>query len=158
MNSNKCIEKKIELNASKESIWSAWTTAEKVQEWFAPKAIIDNSVGGTYELYFIPNNPHSMNTKGCKIRKIEINKELSFDWKAPDQFKDLMNNDSNLTSVIVTFEETTSTITKLKLKHIGFKTGDTWREAYEWHNEAWTQVLSSFKNYIENETGNLCCN
>ena len=158
MSSNKFIEKEIVIKASKEILWSAWTTADKVQEWFAPKAIIENRVGGAYELYFVPNNINIMNTKGCKITKMDLEKELNFNWKAPDQFKYIMNNDSNLTSVIVILEESNSNITKLKVKHIGFGTEDNWKDAYEWHEKAWTEVLSSYKHYIETETGNLCCN
>ncbi|WP_019240591.1 MULTISPECIES: SRPBCC family protein [Bacillus] len=153
----KFIKSQVEINAPKGLVWLAWTVSERVSEWFAPESVIEAREGGSYELYFIPGNREEMNTKGCKVTKIDTNNELHFTWKAPDPFKSLMNNENNLTRVQVTFEELINGITKVTVHHIGFGKDDSWKEAFDWHVMAWSEVLNSLKEKIENGEGHLCC-
>lgn len=59
-------------------MWCAWIISKRVSEWFAPESVVEAREGGTYELYFIPDNKTGMNTKGCKITKLINGKELHF--------------------------------------------------------------------------------
>ncbi|GGA60202.1 SRPBCC family protein [Ornithinibacillus halotolerans] len=154
---NKAITKEVTINAPLDLVWYAWTISERVSEWFAPEAVVDLREGGAYELYFIPGNSTSMNTKGCKITKLISKKELHFTWKGPDQFEELMNNDNELTTVCVNLQSINENSTKVTLKHIGFKDKEEWVEAFEWHQMAWSGVLESLKSALEKGEGNLCC-
>lgn len=138
-------------------VWYAWTISERVSEWFAPETVIEAIEGGAYELYFIPGNKTGMNTKGCKIVKMVDEKELRFTWKGPDQFESIMNIENELTTVNVSFEPVDTKTTKVIIEHTGFKEDDNWKEAFEWHQMAWSGVLSSLKSALEKGEGSLCC-
>lgn len=138
-------------------VWHAWTISERVAEWFAPETVIEATLGGAYELYFVPGNKTGMNTKGCKIKKLVPKKELQFTWKGPDQFADLMNTEGHLTTVSVSFEALSDDTTHVSVYHSGFKQDQAWEEAYKWHQMAWSGVLSSLKSALESGKGDLCC-
>jgi uncharacterized protein YndB with AHSA1/START domain len=84
-------------------VWSAWTKSDQVSSWFAPVANIVAERGGAYELFFDPSDHTHMSTLGCVITKIESMKELSFTWKGPDQFSQLMNEPKPVTYVEILF-------------------------------------------------------
>ncbi|MFS0862231.1 SRPBCC family protein [Fredinandcohnia sp. 179-A 10B2 NHS] len=156
ISNEKVVSSEVTINSSLDLVWYAWTISERVTEWFAPIAVVEAREGGAYELYFIPGNTEAMNTKGCKITKLVDQKELHFTWKAPDDFKDVMNNEGELTTVKVSFENVNGT-TKLAIEHVGFKDDPAWEEAYKWHQGAWSGVLDSLKSALEKGEGNLCC-
>lgn len=153
----KVIRQEVVVKAPLDFAWFAWIRGERVAIWFAPETVIDPKIGGAYELYFIPGNKTGMNTSGCKITKLEEKKELSFTWKGPDPFADLMNNENSLTEVQVHFEELGPEQTKVIVKHRGFQQDGAWTEAFEWHNNAWAGVLGSLKSALETGQGDLCC-
>jgi uncharacterized protein YndB with AHSA1/START domain len=154
---DKAIIKEVTIHAPADLVWYAWTLPERVSEWFAPEAVIELREGGSYELYFIPGNRTSMNTRGCKITKLIPKKELQFTWKGPDQFAALMNNEEELTMVNVSFKSIDDHSTKVMIEHTGLKDNEDWMEAYNWHESAWSDVLDSLKSALEKGEGNLCC-
>ncbi|WP_207308605.1 SRPBCC family protein [Bacillus timonensis] len=154
---DRTIINKVTINAPLHLVWYAWTISERVSEWFAPEAFIEAIEGGAYELYFIPGNTNEMNTKECKIIKLVEEKELRFTWKGPDQFDSIMNSENELTTVNVSFEQVDTETTKVIVEHSGFKEDNIWKEAFEWHQMAWSGVLSSLKSALEKGEGSLCC-
>jgi uncharacterized protein YndB with AHSA1/START domain len=152
---DKTIIKEIVINAQQELVWHAWTVSDTVSKWFAPKTVVEPKIGGAFELYFEPGNTEGMNTKGCKIKNIVSEKELTFTWKGPDQFARIMN-DNDLTVVNVTLEDQDKQ-TKVTVEHSGWKDGEAWAEAIKWHEMAWQGALSSLKFALENGEGELCC-
>ncbi|MEW8972141.1 SRPBCC domain-containing protein [Mesobacillus jeotgali] len=151
------VKQEIIINAPVELIWHAWTIPDRVALWFAPETNIEAKVGGAYELYFIPGNRTGMNTMGCKVLKLEPFKDLVFEWKAPDQFSSLMNEEEKLTIISVNFVRLEDNSTKVTTRHTGFKDGEEWTEAITWHEMAWSGVLKSLKNALETGKGDLCC-
>lgn len=151
------VRKQINIAAPQNLVWYAWTLSERVSEWFAPETIIEPEVGGAYELYFIPGNKTGMNTKGCKITRLVDQNELHFTWKGPDQFANIMNNENSLTTVKVKLMKNDIDSTTVSIEHSGFSTDENWLEALNWHDMAWTGVLSSLKSAVEKGEGNLCC-
>jgi uncharacterized protein YndB with AHSA1/START domain len=154
---DKAISKEVTLNAPLNLVWDAWTISERVSEWFAPETVVEAMEGGAYELYFIPGNKTGMNTKGCKIIKLVEEKELRFTWKGPDQFESIMNHEDELTTVNVRFISVDPNSTKVMVEHTGFKEDHNWKEAFDWHQMAWSGVLSSLKSAFEKGEGSLCC-
>lgn len=154
---DRTIINEVTINAPLHLVWYAWTISERVSEWFAPETVIEAIEGGAYELYFIPGNKTGMNTKGCKISRLIEEKELQFTWKGPDQFDSVMNNDNELTTVKVSFESVDTNSTKVIVEHSGFEEDVNWREAFEWHQMAWSGVLNSLKSALEKGEGSLCC-
>jgi len=51
------IRKEVKVNTSIEKVWKAWTTNDGATTFFAPKARIELTPGGPYELYFDPEAP-----------------------------------------------------------------------------------------------------
>ncbi|RSD29040.1 SRPBCC family protein [Mesobacillus subterraneus] len=150
------IQEELTIEAPVDLVWHAWTLSDRVSQWFAPEATIEAKEGGKYELYFIPGNELNMNTKGCKVIRLIPEQELVFQWKGPDQFNPLMNNNDELTTVSIRFEKMDAE-TKVLLRHDGFKEGTAWSEALQWHQMAWSGVLKSLKNALEKGKGELCC-
>ena len=150
------IHNEITVAASKELVWAAWTISDRVKQWFAPDANIDARLGGAFELFFIPGNHEQMNTKGCVITKFIPMERLSFTWKGPDDFSQLMNQSDNLTVVNVSLSDD-GEHTKVTIEHVGWGEGEAWNKAYQWHVMAWNQVASSLKSAIESGEGELCC-
>ena len=155
--SNISITEEITVSTSQELVWYAWTIQERVTQWFAPAANIEAWISGCYELYFIPGNTEQMNTKGCKIVELLDKESLTFTWKGPDQFKDLMNTEDHLTEVLVKLEELDKENTRIVIHHTGFQNNGDWKEAIDWHTNAWRGVLSSLKSALESGEGKLCC-
>ncbi|OEH93790.1 SRPBCC family protein [Bacillus solimangrovi] len=153
---NPSLHKDILIHAPIDVVWGAWMTSQNVAGWFAPEAVVEAREGGEFELYFVPGNKEGMNTKGCTIQKIVPNKKLEFNWKGPDQFETIMNNENELTTVNVTFIGDDER-TKVSITHLNWGEGDLWKEAYNWHEMAWEGVLKSLKSFVESEKGDICC-
>lgn len=65
------ISKQVYIQTAPELIWLAWTSSDRITEWFAPMAIIEPEANSKFELYFNPSNLQSMNTQGCIILAYE---------------------------------------------------------------------------------------
>lgn len=139
-----------------ELVWRAWTESDRITEWFAPSAHIEPHLNGKFELYFNPDNKETMSTKGCKIIRFEKPNTLAFEWKGPDPFATVMNQDGELTIVEVTLKSAEGG-TMVHLRHSGWKESEAALQAKEWHEKAWEQMLESLKSNIESGEGILCC-
>lgn len=138
---------KVKLDTPLEDVWHAWTDAATIVKWFSPEANVEPCLGGAFELFFDPQNHESMSTKGCVITEFEPMNRLSFNWKGPDQYADLMNDPRSLTLVAVEFSEDDGE-TSLSLHHGGWGEDDLWAEAREWHKKAWEGALYDLKRYL----------
>ncbi|MFS1513114.1 SRPBCC family protein [Chengkuizengella sp. SCS-71B] len=144
------IHTEIFVNSDVELIWKAWTEVNKITTWFAPAAEIQLKDNGKYELYFDPTNKNSMSTIECKILSFEKPSFIEFQWKGPDEFKDVMNDENALTIVKISFIPYENG-TKLILDHTGWNDTDDWIKAKKWHIKAWGQALSSLKSNMESD-------
>jgi len=152
----KSIIQEVSIQSSKELVWYAWIIEDRVTKWFAPAAHVEGKLGGAFELFFVPDNPDIMGTKGCKFIQFEPMDRLAFTWKGPDDFAEIMNQEGSLTTVHVTFSENGAS-TQVTVEHAGWGDGPEWEKAKEWHVMAWKQVLGSLKSSIESGEGDLCC-
>ncbi|UCD45761.1 MAG: SRPBCC domain-containing protein [Candidatus Bathyarchaeota archaeon] len=138
---------RVKLNAHPREVWRAWTESERITKFFAPEAKIEPHPGGAYELYFDPKDHDHMSTKGCTITEFKSMDRLGFNWKGPDQFRELMNEPDPQTYVEVGFREEEGA-TRLTLEHGGWGDGDEWAEAREWHRRAWEEVLDQLGSFL----------
>jgi uncharacterized protein YndB with AHSA1/START domain len=84
------IRKEVKVNASVEKAWKAWTTSEGAATFFAPKARIELTLGGRYELYFDLEAPKgSQGGEGCRVLSFLPMEMLSFEWNAPPEFPEV---------------------------------------------------------------------
>ena len=50
----RALDRQVEIAASLDQAWEAWTTREGVTSFFAPDAKIEPRVGGAFEVYMDP--------------------------------------------------------------------------------------------------------
>lgn len=132
----------LSVPAPLERVWELWTVASEVEKWFAPIARIEPKIGGQYELFFVPSNLQNKNTEGCHIVHMTPQKDLTFTWKGPSQFAELMNAPVPQTTVNLRFKQNLDGTTCVKLFHRGFGDDESWDYAYDWHQLAWAGVLN----------------
>jgi uncharacterized protein YndB with AHSA1/START domain len=140
---DKVLHKQVEVTASLEDIWQAWTTTEGVNTFFSPNAMVELRVGGLFEIYFLDDNPYG--TKGsedCKILAYLPMKMLSFDWNAPPQFGRLRDIH---TQVILLFDEIEPGKVKVDFSQYGWGKGEDWDKLYDYFDKAWSYVLSNLQ-------------
>ena len=152
----------VSIRADADLVWHAWTRPERVTAWFAPEAVVEPRVGGAFELYFIPGNRSSMNTRGCRITALAPPAPaapgvLEFTWRAPDEFAELMNGPDELTHVRVLVSSEDDGGAQVEVTHSGFGHSAAWQQARAWHAMAWDQALGSLKQALETGAGELCC-
>jgi uncharacterized protein YndB with AHSA1/START domain len=137
-------------------LFALWTTAQGVQSFFAPGAVIEPRVGGEYTMIFAPQqDPEGLShgTKGARIRVFEPGKRLVFEWipftaraiegaPGPPLAPPEIRNDS-MTTVEVTFTARGKDRTLVRLRHRGFREGALWDDSLAYFRRVWPLVLES---------------
>ena len=82
------IKEEIECDIS--TAFKMFTTNKSLESWLTDEADVDPKLGGKYELFWDPNNKNINSTIGCKITGIEKDKFISFDWKGPVDFQEII--------------------------------------------------------------------
>ena len=140
---DKKIYKEVLVETNREAVWERWTTKEGIQSFFAPNCKVELRLGGPFEMYFIADaEPGGQGSEGCKFLSYLPNEMLSFTWNAPPNFPEIRNSDQ-YTWVILQFEKMTATSTKVKLSHLGWRTGEQWQDVYDYFDAAWERVLEN---------------
>lgn len=128
-------------------MWAAWTTAEGVITFFAPKAKIELRVDGPYELFFDLRAPIGFQgTEGCKVLHVERQNSFGFEFIAPLQFPNVRRLQ---TRVDLDFKEVQKgALNKVGLVHSGFLGGEEWDAAFEFFSWSWDLVLARFQHRL----------
>src|SRR5882672_7109296 len=73
------------INAPVADVWKAWTTAEGIESFFAPKAAkVVPEPGGAFELWFGVDHPEGQRgSEGCLFHSVVPMQQLVFEWNAP---------------------------------------------------------------------------
>jgi uncharacterized protein YndB with AHSA1/START domain len=129
-----------------ESVFEAWLNPDLLERWLTRQAHVERSIGGAYELYWEPERPDVNSTKGCRITELVPNSEISFNWKGPEQYADLMGD---RTHVFIRLEPRDGG-TLLRFVHTGWGAGAQWDQARDWQAEAWKEAIENLKNMLEN--------
>jgi len=124
--------------------WQAWTTAEGVSSFFAPKANVESRVGGAYELFFDLKEPRGFQgTEGCKLLEFNPMRNLAFEFAAPPQFPNARRVRSRVDVLLE--EPLKGGVLKIDLTHSGFMEGEEWDECYDFFSWSWDLVLGRFQ-------------
>jgi uncharacterized protein YndB with AHSA1/START domain len=142
------ISKDAVVRAPPAAVWSAWTTREGIESFFAPEAIVDPKPDGAFRVHFNPFAPPG--SKGADdMRYLALQKErmLSFTWNAPPHLPEAR---LQRTVVIIRMEPAGDSETRVRLSHVGWGDGGEWDKAYEYFNSAWGHVLANLqKRFVE---------
>ena len=140
-------DKIIEIPATLEQAWDAWTTREGITSFFAPDAEIDARVGGAFHIHIDPTAPPgSKGADDMRFMALQPRKMLSFDWNAPPSLPEAR---AQRTFVVIRFEPISDKSTRVTLHHTGWGEGGEWDRAHAYFDRAWGNVLSNLKKRFE---------
>ena len=143
----RAIEKSIEIAATLDQAWEAWTTREGIVSFFAPDAVIEPRVGGAFHIHIDPAAPAgSKGADDMRYLALQPKKMLSFDWNAPPH---LPAARAQRTLVIVRFEPLGEKLTRVTLHHTAWGDGGEWDQAYAYFDRAWGNVLGNLKKRFD---------
>jgi len=131
------------INAPVADVWKAWTTAEGLESFWAPKAAkIEPVPGGAFELWFGVNNPEgSRGSEGCLVHSVQPMEQFVFEWNAPpgNPVRKLR------TLVYLDFKPLPDNRTEVTLRNFGYGTGEDWAKAKAYFQSAWPAVMGSLE-------------
>jgi uncharacterized protein YndB with AHSA1/START domain len=143
----RAIDKSIEVPASLDEAWAAWTTREGIVSFFAPDAKIEARVGGPFQIYIDPGAaPGAKGADDMRFLALQPKTMLSFDWNAPPHLPEAR---AQRTFVVVRFEPLGDKLTRVSLHHTGWGDGGQWDQAYAYFDRAWGNVLANLKKRFE---------
>jgi uncharacterized protein YndB with AHSA1/START domain len=141
------IDKQVEIAASLDQAWDAWTTRDGITSFFAPDAKIEPRVGGAFQVYMDPlAEPGLKGADEMRYMAIQPKKMISFDWNAPPH---LAQARQQRTFVIVRFEPLADKLTRVTLHHAGWGDGGEWDQTYAYFDRAWGFVLGNLKKRFD---------
>ncbi|HET9976077.1 MAG TPA: SRPBCC domain-containing protein [Burkholderiaceae bacterium] len=147
MAAERSIDKSVEVAATLDQAWDAWTTREGITSFFAPDAKIEPRVGGAFQIYIDPGAPAgSKGADDMRFLAVQPKKMLSFDWNAPPHLPEAR---AQRTFVVVRFEPITDKTTRITLHHTGWGDGGEWDKAHAYFDRAWGNVLANLKKRFE---------
>ena len=143
----RAIDKQVEVAASLDDTWAAWTTRDGVRSFFAPDAKIEPRVGGAYEVYMDPlARPGMKGADDMRYMALQPKKMVSFDWNAPPSLPEVRGQ---RTFVVVRLEPVGERQTRVTLHHAGWGDGGEWDKAYAYFDRAWGNVLGNLKKRFD---------
>jgi uncharacterized protein YndB with AHSA1/START domain len=143
----RAIDKHIEVSASLDEAWAAWTTREGIVSFFAPDAQVEARVGGPFQIYIDPGAaPGAKGADDMRFLALQPKKMLSFDWNAPPHLPEAR---AQRTFVVVRFEPLGDKLTRVSLHHTGWGDGGQWDQAYSYFDRAWGGVLANLKKRFD---------
>lgn len=143
------IDKEVEVAASVDQVWDAWTTRDGIRSFFAPDANIDARVGGAFQIYIDPlAEPGLKGADEMRFMALQPKKMISFDWNAPPH---LAQARKQRTFVVVRFEPVSDKVTRVTLHHTGWGSGGEWDKAFDYFERAWPSVLGNLKKRFDGQ-------
>jgi uncharacterized protein YndB with AHSA1/START domain len=141
------IDKQVDVAASLDQAWEAWTTREGITSFFAPDAMIEPRVGGAFQIYMDPlAAPGMKGADDMRFMAVQPKKMISFDWNAPPHLPEARAQRS---FVVVRFEPLGENMTRITLHHTGWGDGGEWDKSYAYFDRAWGGVLGNLKKRFE---------
>jgi uncharacterized protein YndB with AHSA1/START domain len=132
------------INAPVADVWKAWTTAEGIEGFWAPKAAkVEPVPGGAFELWFGVNSPEgSRGSEGCLVHSVKPLEQFVFEWNAPPDIPAIRRL---RTLVYVDFKPLPDNRTEVTLRNFGYGTGDDWAKNKAYFEKAWPAVMGSLE-------------
>ena len=143
----RAIDKTVEVNASVDDVWDAWTTRAGIVSFFAPDAKIEPRVGGAFEVYIDPEAPPgSRGADDMRFMALQPKRMLSFTWNAPPHLPEAR---AQRTLVILRLQPVGDKQTRVTLHHVGWGDGGEWDQAYAYFDKAWGGLLANLRKRFD---------
>ena len=141
------VDKQVEVAATIDQVWDAWTTREGIVSFFAPDARIEPRVGGAFQIYIDPlAEPGAKGADDMRYMALQPKKMISFDWNAPPSMPLAR---AQRTFVVLRFEPVGDRRTRVTLHHTGWGEGGEWDKAHAYFDRAWAGVLDNLKKRFD---------
>jgi predicted enzyme related to lactoylglutathione lyase/uncharacterized protein YndB with AHSA1/START domain len=150
---DKIINQSVSLKCTAKEAFQLFTQNNLLEKWLTVKAEVEPVVGGKYELFWKPDDRENDSTIGCKVLAVKEGSLINFEWKGPEQYKDIMNERRPYTNVTVTFAER-GNLTDVQLIHSGWGEGARWDEARDWFEKAWSMAFAELPKVAAQEFPN----
>lgn len=143
----RAVDKQIDVAATLDEVWEAWTTRAGIVAFFAPDAQVEPRVGGAFSIRFDPTAPAgSRGADDMRFMALQPKTMLSFDWNAPPHLATVR---PQRTFVVVRLTPLGERSTRVSLHHTGWGDGGEWDDAYAYFDRAWGVVLTNLKKRFE---------
>lgn len=142
------------VSSDVETVWEDWTTAEGLESFFAPKAIVDGTLGGAYEVWFLPDAPKGQRGAedgillAWQTDSANGARMIQFTWRMPPYMPEIVES---MTVVQIWMVPMGEDKTRLRLFHTGFGDTPQWLEARDYFQGSWSEVLKLYHAHIEKE-------
>ena len=132
------------IDAPVADVWNAWTTAEGIQSFFAPKAAkVEPVPGGAFELWFGVNNPEGQRgSEGCLVHSVTPMEQFVFEWNAPPEYPVIRRL---RTLVYLDFRPLPDNRTEVTLRNFGYGDGEDWAKTKAYFAAAWPAVMAGLE-------------
>ncbi|MEP7206030.1 MAG: SRPBCC domain-containing protein [Casimicrobiaceae bacterium] len=132
------------VDAPVADVWKAWTTAEGIESFFAPKAVrVEPWPGGAFELWFGLDSPEgSRGSEGCRVHSITPMEQFVFEWNAPPTLPEIR---SLRTLVYLDFKALDGKRTEVTLRNFGYGQGEAWAKSRAYFTSAWNAVMTGLE-------------
>ncbi len=157
--SSKSIVKSVTVNADRESVFAAFTNADRLREWLCPDCRVELQIGGRYEIYFMPDAEEGLRgADGCRVLSFLPPRMISFTWNAPPPHEETRPQH---TWIVIELATEPTGETRVTLTHTGWPRSeedpgalsDAWSATFAYFENAWTQVLSRLERHFGSPTG-----
>jgi len=136
---DRVLRTEIEIAATPEEVWKAWTTPEGIATFFAPVGKVDLRVDGTYDVWFNPTGePGERGAEGMRILDVDPARRFVFTWNAPPNIPKIRGR---RTVVVLDLAPLPGGRTRLRFTHAGWAEGTDWDRAYDYFDHAWNAVV-----------------
>ena len=132
------------IDAPVADVRNAWTTAEGIESFFAPKAAkVVPEPGGAFELWFGLDHPEgSRGSEGCLVHSVVPMRQFVFEWNAPPTIPTIRRL---RTLVYLDFEPAEGNRTSLTLRNFGYGQGEEWAKTRAYFERAWPAVMANLE-------------
>ena len=132
------------INAPVADVWKAWTTAEGIESFWAPKAAkVEPVPGGAFELWFGLKNPEgSRGSEGCLVHSVKPMEQFVFEWNVPPENPSIRKL---RTLVYLDFKPLPDNRTEVTLRNFGYGDGEDWAKAKAYFAAAWPAVMANLE-------------
>jgi uncharacterized protein YndB with AHSA1/START domain len=130
------------VSAPVAEVWKAWTTAEGIESFWAPKAArVEPVPGGAFELWFGINQPEgSRGSEGCLVHSVTPMEQFVFEWNAPPPLPMIRKL---RTLVYLDFKALPDSRTEVTLRNFGYGAGEEWAKSKAYFEKAWPNVMDA---------------
>ena len=132
------------IDAPIAEVWKAWTTAEGIESFFAPKAAkVEPWPGGAFELWFgVTLSEGTRGSEGCRVHSVRPMEQFVFEWNAPPTIPAIRHL---RTLVYLDFKPLGDSRTELTLRNFGYGDGEDWAKNKAYFQRAWPAVMANLE-------------